>query len=177
MPDSSARHAAPDGLCHGLHGLLLSDDTLVQLSIQSKETLTLLLCEALHRNLRPLGNYVRHLVFPHRQFPLLLLLLPYGADFLYLFLSFFLLLFDISGFFVGFLPDSLLFFLLQSLNLLLQKLNLLWLRVNGQTDLGGRLVNQINRFIRKEAIVDIPGGQLDRRLQGSSVISTLWCSS
>ena len=48
--------AAPDGLCHGLHGLLLPDHTLVQLSIQMQEdVLRLLLCQALHRNLRPDG--------------------------------------------------------------------------------------------------------------------------
>ena len=50
------------------------------------------------------------------------------------------------------------------LNILFEDFNLFRLRVNGQTQLGGCLVNQVNRLIRQKTIVDIPGRQLDCRL-------------
>ncbi len=100
-------------------------------------------------------------------------LLPLIADFFYLFSFFILFLFYVSRLFISFRLDGVFLLAFELLNILFEDFNLFRLRVNGQTQLGGCLVNQVNRLIRQKRSLIYRAASLTAASSASFVIVTL----
>ena len=137
----------------------------MQLSIQSKETLTLLLCEALHRNLRPYGYDRLDVLAGYHPGPAALLqvhplLLP-----IQLFPCGFLFLVQHLRILISAFPDRRLTLCQQLLILLLQLLDWGTRMEIAKLMARARLVDQIDRLIRQEPIINVTHRKLHGCLQ------------
>ncbi len=133
--------------------------------LQPAEAFGLLLFQFPHRYLRPAGHHIGDLPFADHQFPRGLLLLPAVANLLDALPLLLLLPLDLAGLLIIFRGNGLLLLLLQRLDLLLQRLDLLRLHKHRQAQFRGRFVDQVNRLVRQEPVVDITGRQADRGAQ------------
>src|SRR3989442_1318901 len=158
--------SAPDRPCDGRDGHLLPDDLRVERLLHLEELLGLLLGEPAHRDARPHGDDLGDVLIGHLRALLRLREEPVGLRLLELVLLRALRLAQRRGLLVLLLLHGLLFVRDNAVELLLR---LLHLRGDGgvaQADPARGLVHEVDRLVRQEAIRDVAGRELGRRLHG-----------
>ena len=135
-------------------------------SLQVLQALGLFLSQLAHRYPGPSGNHISDLIIAYKQFLCFLFLLPFLHGLIDLFTQLFLLALDLSRLFIGFLFNGLFLALFQCLYLFLVFLDLGRFCIIGKPYPGGRLIDQVNGFVRQEPVIDITAAQLHGSCQG-----------
>ncbi len=157
--------APPDGPGHRPDCLVLAHHPLVEGLLHAQQPLALVLRQALDRNARPAGDYGGNVPFHHGPVLGTALAPPVPFQF-HLLPVVFLNVPEFRRRLIVLLRNGGVLVLHQGVDLLFQALHLLGGFLLLHADPGRGLIHQVNGLVRKEAVVDIPGGQGHRRLQG-----------
>ena len=147
-----------DCLCNSFHCFILSDHTFVEFFLQTCKTFCFSLCQFLQWDLGPVGNRFCDSSFIYNQFLSLVSALCLDADFLYLGFYFCLTGLCFSGTFNIRSLDCLFFLLAEFIQFQFICFHFRCGLVACKLDLGCRFVNNVNRFIRKETVIDVSLG-------------------
>ncbi len=159
--------SSTDGAAQRGHGLVLSDDALVEFGFHAHQLLGLRLRELEHRNARGLRNHLGDDVLVHDHLHVGFAFAPRGFLLLALGLQLLLLVAQLGGLLEVLVLDGLVLLFGQLGDL---RVELLELRRGGQaTDAQTRagLIDQIDGLVGQMTVLDIPARQFGRRLQGA----------